>query len=151
MFVDSGFIIIEEFTSTKLENWSFDISSLHSDLRCNGQLFHVKQYIEETERTQGKQFKEHTDGNHPSSAVQEHIDLTGHPVTLDLVKMLCKDDNKTRRRVKEAIEVNKDGPTLNKDHGHEIPPILLQFVSHDLPGHVEWLAITPCDQVTAKW
>ena len=56
-------------------------------------------------RTLGKRFKEHTDGNHPSSAVQEHIDLTGHLVCFDLAKMLCKEDSKIRRRVKEAIEI----------------------------------------------
>ena len=43
MFVDSGFIIIEEFTFTELEDWNFDISLFHSDLtaRCNGQLFYL--------------------------------------------------------------------------------------------------------------
>ena len=59
-----------------------------------------KQYIGKTERTLGKLFKEYTDGNHTSSVDQEHIDLTGHQVTFNLVKMLCKEDNKTRRRVK---------------------------------------------------
>ena len=47
----------------------------------------------ETARAVGKRLREHTDGNHPSSAVQEHISLTSHPVS-DLVKMLCKE--KTR-------------------------------------------------------
>ena len=42
-----------------------------------------KQYTWETERILGKRFKEHTDGNHPSSVVQEHIDLTCHPDTFD--------------------------------------------------------------------
>ena len=56
-----------------------------------------KQDVGETERTLGMRFKENTDGNHPSSAIREHIDLTGHQVTLDHVKMLCK-DNKTRGR-----------------------------------------------------
>ena len=91
--------------------------------------------ILETERTLGKRFREHTDGNHPSSAVQEHVDLAGRPVSFDHVKMLCKEDKKTRR-VKEAIEMYKDGPTLNRDHGCEIPPILLQLVSCDLTSQV---------------
>ena len=50
----------------------------------------------------------------PSSAIQEHSNLTSHPVTvdqaLDHVKRLWKEDNKTRRKVKEAIEIYKDGP-----------------------------------------
>ena len=82
-------------------------------------------------------FKEHTDGNHPSCAIQEHIDLTGDSVTLDHVKMLCKDDNKTRRELENVTEIYKEGPTLNRDHSLEIPPILLQLISHDLPSHEE--------------
>ena len=109
-----------------------------------------KQYIRETERTIAKRFKEHTDSNHPSSTVQEHINLTCHPVTFKLVKMLCKENNKTRRSVKEAIEVYKDGPALNRDHACKILPVLPQLVSHDLPGHMEQLAIPLCDQVTVK-
>ena len=35
----------------------------------------VQEYNIETERTPGKRFKKHTDGNHSSSQVQEHIDL----------------------------------------------------------------------------
>ena len=66
-----------------------------------------KEYIGETERTLGKGFKEHTDVRYPSSAVQEHIDLTGYSVTFNLVKMLCKEHHKTRRKVKEAIEMHQ--------------------------------------------
>ena len=98
-----------------------------------------KQYIKETKRTLGKRFKEHTDRNHPSSAVQEHIDLTGLPVSFDLVMILCKQYNKTRRMVKEAIEIYTDGPTLNKDHdlAPPPPPHFLQLVSRDFAVHVE--------------
>ena len=80
-----------------------------------------KQYSRATQRTVGQRFNEHTDGIHPSSVVQEHIDLTSQPVTSDHVRMLCKEDE-TRRKVKEAIEIYKDGPSLNRDHGCEIPP-----------------------------
>ena len=61
-----------------------------------------KQYIGEIERTLGKGFKEHTNGNNPSVAVQKHINLTGHLVTFDLVKMLYKED-KTRRKVRRKL------------------------------------------------
>ena len=76
-----------------------------------------KQCISKTERTLSKKFKEHTDGNHPSSAIQEYIDLTGNPVTLDIVKMLCNKDQ-TRKKVKGVIEIYKDGPAVNSDHVH---------------------------------
>ena len=72
-----------------------------------------KQYIGETGRTLDKRFKEHTDGNHPSSAIQEHINLAHNSVILDHVTM-CKEDNKTRRNVKEEIEIYKDGPALSR-------------------------------------
>ena len=49
--------------------------------------------------------------HHPSFVVQKHIDLTGHSVTFNHVKM-CK-EYKTRR-VKEAIIIYKDGPALNR-------------------------------------
>ena len=71
-----------------------------------------------------------------TATTQKPIDLTSHPVTFDLVKMY-KEDSKTRRKVKEAIEIYKDGQALNRDHGRKIPPILLQLVSRDLPGHME--------------
>ena len=48
------------------------------------------------------------------------MDLTWHPVTLDLIKMV-KDDHKTRREVKEAIQIYKDGPALNRNHSSQIP------------------------------
>ena len=79
-----------------------------------------KQHIGETDKTPAKRFKEYTDGNHPIYAVQEHIDLTGHPVAFDFVKMLCKED-KTKRKVKESIEIYKHGPAMNRDHSNEIP------------------------------
>ena len=97
-----------------------------------------KQYIGDTERILSKRFKEHTDDNHPSSVVQEHINLTSHPVPFNLVKMLCNED-KTRRRMKEAIEIHKDESALNRDHGYENPPlpILLQLIPCGLSCHME--------------
>ena len=95
------------------------------------------QCIGKTERKLGKRFKVHSDSNHPSSAIEEYINLTAHPVTLDLEKMLCNKDNKTRRKVREPIEIYKDGPALNRDQRHEIPSALLQLVSCDFPGQVE--------------
>ena len=84
----------------------------------------------ETERILGKRLKEHTNGSHPSSVVHEHIDLTGHRLSFDHVKMLCKED-KTRGRVKETIQIYKDGPTLNRDNGREIPPYFSEMLLHE--------------------
>ena len=44
-----------------------------------------------------------------SCAVQQHIDLIGHPVSLDRVKMLCKEDTRPGGgKSEEAIEIYKD-------------------------------------------
>ena len=64
-----------------------------------------------------------------------NIGLTGHPVTLDHVKMLCE-DNKIKRKVKEMIEMYKDGPALNRDQTHAIPTFF-SSLSH-LTSLVTW-------------
>ena len=61
----------------------------------------------EKQRILGKSFKLHTDGN-TAPLQSRNINLTGHPVTFEHVKM-CNEDNKTRRRVKKAVEIYKDG------------------------------------------
>ena len=87
-------------------------------------------------RTLGERFKEHTDGNHPISAVTEHTSITGHKYTLADVIVLVREDSDCKRKVKEAIAIHKNQPALIRDRGHEIPPILLQLVSRDHSGHV---------------
>ena len=97
--------------------------------------------VSQTVRQKLKEPQEEVQGAYwwqpPHSTIQEHIDLRGHPVTVDLAKMLCKEDNKTRRNVEEAVNLYKDAPALNRDHDYEIPTILLQLVSRDLPSHME--------------
>ena len=83
----------------------------------------------------------------PALKSRNTINLTGQPSHFDYVKMLCKENNKTGRRVKEAAEIYNDGPALNRDHGHEVPPILQQLISHHCPSHWKYLAIPPFDQV----
>ena len=44
--------------------------------------------------------------------------------------------NGFKRKVNETIATPKNKPALNRDRGHEIPPILFQCVSRDHSGHV---------------
>ena len=37
-----------------------------------------QEYVGKTARMLGTRFQEHTDGNHPNSAIEEHTSSTGH-------------------------------------------------------------------------
>ena len=45
------------------------------------------EYVGETARTLGTRYGEHTDGKHPQSAIQGHMENTGHTYSLDNVKV----------------------------------------------------------------
>ena len=95
------------------------------------------EYVGETGRALGCRFKEHTDGKHPSSAITEHTTNTGHRFKLEDVRILQREDRAVPRKIREAIEIHKRNPSMNRDRGQEIPPSLLQLVtSHDRRGHV---------------
>ena len=51
-----------------------------------------QEYVSETARMLGTRFREHTDGNNPNSAIEEHTSSTGHHYTLDDTKILVKED-----------------------------------------------------------
>ena len=80
-----------------------------------------KEYIGET-ATLGVTFREHTGGKHPNSAITKHTATTGHKYTLDNVKVLIREENGFKRKVKEAISIHKSQPSVNRDRGHKIPP-----------------------------
>ncbi len=68
---------------------------------------------------------------HSRTAVGEHLDDTGHMCSLKEAKILDKEDQMSRRRIKEAIRIHQGRPELNRDTGLEIPAVILQLVSHD--------------------
>ena len=90
------------------------------------------QYIGETARSIGQRLKEHvkTDIN-IKSAIGEHIQLTGHPITIDNVKVLGREAQWHTRKIKEAIEIKTHKPALNRDGGYELPAIYNNFWSRD--------------------
>ncbi|KAI0233812.1 Elongation factor 1-gamma [Lamellibrachia satsuma] len=70
-----------------------------------------------------------------AEAISEHKLNTGHQCSMKDVNILDHEENWHRRKIKEAINIHRKKPTLNRDVGQELPPVLLQLVSHDI-GHV---------------
>ena len=93
-------------------------------------------YIGETARSLKTRIEEHKKTT--SSAVKEHQTNTGHIIDWDNVKIIGKEEHWMKRKIKEAIAIRKDKPSLNRDQGWDLPPIFNSLLSHDLTtgGHV---------------
>ena len=87
-------------------------------------------YIGETKRPLGKRFKEHTNLTIPTR-VGDHCNATGHSVSLDNTKVLSREPQWTKRKVKESIYVKKSTPSMNREQGYQLPPIYHQLLLPD--------------------
>ena len=89
-------------------------------------------YIGETSRKMGVRFKEHKTtkpkNNDQDSAIFEHIQNTGHSVSFEDVRILAREAKYAPRKIKEALEIHKHKPPLNRDVGWVVPPILLDLL-----------------------
>ena len=66
-----------------------------------------------------------------SSAVNEHSRTTGHIMDWENIKVIGREYNWAKRKIKEAIAIRKWKPMLNRDQGWELPPIFCNLLSHD--------------------
>ncbi len=58
---------------------------------------------------------------------------------MDNVRVIGRENNNYRRKIKEAIQIYKRQPALNRDQGMEIPAITLKLLSCGPTGsHDEW-------------
>ena len=80
----------------------------------------------------GIRLKEHikTAGN-ITSAIGEHISQTGHPISIEDVKIVGTESDWHRRKIKEAIEIKTHRPSLNRDGGYELAHIYNNFWSRE--------------------
>ncbi len=99
-----------------------------------------KKYISETARTLGTRLKEHaTTKRHTTSAIAEHIKDSGHRVKMDDGRILQRQNNTQRRKIKEANQICKKQPTPpppNRDLGMDIPGIIMKLLLCDPQGHM---------------
>ena len=108
-------LVVYDLTQTPLEN------------KC-GTVYHItcdndptNRYMEESKRPLGVRFKEHLNLDKPTG-VGEHCLATGHSVSKNNIKVLCREKEWYRCKVKEAIFIKQHGPTMNRDQGYQLPP-----------------------------
>ena len=58
----------------------------------------------------------------------EHCLVTGHSVSKNNIRVLSREQEWHRRKVKEAIYIKQHGPTMNRDQGYQLPPIYTQIL-----------------------
>ena len=85
-------------------------------------------YIGETARKMKKRFDEHSK-NDKESALLEHTKKSGHSISFENVSILASEPRFNARKIREAMEIFKHRPTLNRDQGYEIKPVLLQLLA----------------------
>ena len=84
-------------------------------------------YVGETARSLGKRFEEHA-ATDKESAVLEHLKASGHSVSFEDVRVLVSEPHYHQRKVREALEIFKRRPSLNRDQGYEVAPVLLNIL-----------------------
>ena len=65
--------------------------------------------VEETARTLETRMKDHLKQKSPRTAVGEHE----HPIKMDDVKVIAREDNMWRRKIREFIEIRTRRPVIN--------------------------------------
>ena len=80
-----------------------------------------KEYIGEIGRSLNIRIKEHTADlrreRSSKSALAEHVHSSSHYICIEDVKLVRKEDHYLKRKIKEAIEIEKRKNNLNRDDG----------------------------------
>ena len=73
-----------------------------------------EEYIGESARNFGERFKEHLKGPTP---IHEHINISGHTVSIEDFSVLAREDQNFLRTIKEAFYIKANNPSLNRNVG----------------------------------
>ncbi|XP_078361564.1 uncharacterized protein LOC144645923 [Oculina patagonica] len=99
-------------------------TSMVYDITCNDCGEH---YIGETARTLEKRLGEHQ--KQATSAIQEHQSQANLQIDWEGVKILDKESVEVKRKIKEAIHIRRQRPTLNRDRGYDLLAIFDHLLS----------------------
>ena len=80
-----------------------------------------EEYIGKSARNFGERFKEHQKAPSP---IHDHINSSGHTVSIEDFSILAREDQNFLRTIKEAIYIRANNPSLNRNVGKfHLPPI----------------------------
>ena len=78
-------------------------------------------------------FREHVNSTRASTtAVGDHLRNTRHVLDLSSSLVVVRENDTFKRRIREAIEIHCQAPTLNRDVGYELPAIYWDVLSRDI-------------------
>ena len=94
-----------------------------------GVVYHIKckdctvSYIGETGRQVKTRVKEHwkPSSSGYDSAVYEHLTTQGHWINWDNIRILDTEDRDLPRKVKEATQIRRHNPEMNRYQGYNLP------------------------------
>ena len=97
-----------------------------------------KPYIGETGRSIVTRLKEHEadlrHDRHKKFTLAEHAHLTQHHICLENAKVISREDNLTKRKIREKIEINMTNDFLNRNDGTKLSDTSLPLL-HSLKKH----------------
>ena len=80
-----------------------------------------EEYIGESARNFEERYKEHLKAPSP---IHDHLNISGHNVTIDSFSMLGREDQNLLRKIMEALYIRVNNPSLNRNIGkYHLPHI----------------------------
>ena len=73
-----------------------------------------EEYTGESARNFGERFKEHIKAPSP---IHDHVNISGHTVTIEDFSILGREDQNFLRTIKEALYIRANNPSLNRNVG----------------------------------
>ena len=80
-----------------------------------------EEYTGEPGRTFAERYKDHMKAPSP---IHDHLNTTGHDITINNFTIVGREDQNLKRSIKEAISIRVNDPSLNRNIGrYQLPHI----------------------------